>query len=245
MCCIQIILSRNDSNYITIVNGAAQQICIDDTGLWNIANFSSVGRILQPFNRHHPLTVSPQHIIAAAVLTHIVYLQRLNGTERRVWSIYFLNQTHPIIIRNPPLIIMQSVLIGHIPVPITHFSKHQHEVGKRPSALLHAPCHGHNIIHQSHAIKLTEVYHKPLHTISIKRMANVWHADKSACDEKRNTLAIRQGRSRLHDALRDSRISLHIIRHHNIAAIRSATGISRSNMDGHNKYHQVSSHFLY
>ena len=133
-----------------------------------------------------------QHIIAVVEGAHIVYLQSLNGCERRIGRIYLTHEPHVLIVAYPPLVVVQAVLIAQFSLLVAYLPQLCHIVVKTSFALLCTDGESQHGFYIGGAVELAQVDDHVFGVASVKRVAHVWYVEQLTGKENHQVCRVGQ-----------------------------------------------------
>ena len=116
-----------------------------------------------------------QRLIGRGVLAHVVDLEGLHGSKRRIGCSDLLHKPHLLVILNPVTKVVKPTGIAvEFTTTVAQLTKNTGKVGKCRLTLLRTNRQGNDILDKRRAIQFTGIDDQPFRVTHLKGMGNVW-----------------------------------------------------------------------
>ena len=186
-------LLTGDGNDVAIIDGLTEQRLIPNHLLGDITEASACDLLFHLTDGSHILRMRFERLITLRMLTHIVYLDVLDGRERRIRRLDLLHDANLRIQRDPLCEVMDTArVILNSSVTIPHGCERIQIVAPREKMAIGAEGQGCHRFHQRRTIQLTGVHHQPFVIIDFKCMGHIGNPQELSGKEQREVRGTRQ-----------------------------------------------------
>lgn len=99
--CVESSFAGGDGDDVAVMDGVAEEGIVGDAGLGNVSELSASHGLFLLADGADERLLSLEHLIAVGVGGHVVDVEGLNGGERRIGRLQFIDESHLVVVFNP------------------------------------------------------------------------------------------------------------------------------------------------